>query len=115
MNGQWDSGTAKTSPGRGGNFKPLIDRRDRMGGGLQLGGPGRDDFWQVVGSAIDGGLGVLLARTSDGGAISITVYDGDDRHRTYCGNEEELVEAQAAIRDVWEAQQLRTPVKRGKR
>jgi hypothetical protein len=40
---------------------------------------------------------IIISRTRDGGAICLTVLDGDDRHRTYCSSEDELEEAFSAI------------------
>src|SRR5688500_7237284 len=35
------------------------------------------------------GLGVLVSKTSDGGALSLTTYDGDRRYRSYAANADE--------------------------
>ncbi len=47
-----------------------------------------------VGLALDQilkqGCAVMLGGTRDGGALVLTILDGDDRHRTYCSNEGEL-------------------------
>jgi hypothetical protein len=45
------------------------------------------------------GLGLMLASTSDGGAVSLTLYDGDERRRSYASSPEELVAALEAVRD----------------
>lgn len=47
------------------------------------------------------GNGIILSRTSDGGAISITILVGDKRQRTYCSNDEELEEALSAMREAF--------------
>lgn len=60
-------------------------------------GVDRSVFWDALGCALDAGLGVLVSRTSDGGALSIIIYDGDDRSRGYASNEEELAEVSRAI------------------
>lgn len=35
------------------------------------------------------GLGCLISKTSDGGALSLTTYDGDRRYRSYAANADE--------------------------
>ena len=92
--------------GRGASFRPLVDRRQREDQRLQLSGPDREGLWTAVALAVDVVLAVLRARTSDGGAVSITLYDGDDRSRTYCSSPDELAAASEAIRDASEAQMI---------
>ncbi len=85
-------------PGRGDNFRPL---------GKRPSVPRVEDITRVeaaaVGStvvaALRAGLAVMFATTSDGGAVSVTLFDGDDRFRTYCVNDEELADALASISD----------------
>jgi len=43
------------------------------------------------------GCALILGHTRDGGAVVLTVLAGEDRHRTYCSNIQELEEAIAAI------------------
>jgi hypothetical protein len=71
-------------------FKPLINERN---------GPGRvalllDGNDSVLGEAVrlvlESGSGVLLSPTRDGGALSVTVYVGDDRLRGYAASPEEF-------------------------
>ncbi|SRR6266705_3793729 len=40
------------------------------------------------------GCALMFGLTRDGGAVVLTVLDGDQRHRTYCSNQ---VELEAAI------------------
>lgn len=58
-----------------------------------------------VGRAIDCvlrvGCAVMLGHTRDGGALVITVLDGNDRHRTYCADQRELDMAISALTDVY--------------
>lgn len=42
------------------------------------------------------GLGVLVSKTSDGGALSLTTYDGERRYRSYAANADEA-------ESLWEA------------
>jgi len=50
-----------------------------------------------IGLALDAVLGaecaIIIGSTRDGGALVLTILDGDERHRTYCSNEGELDEA----------------------
>lgn len=83
--------------GRGASFRPLVDRRKKPKPQLSI----RDGSWEgnalILSDAIDAGLGVLLARTQDGGAISMTVYQGQSRYRSYASSEEELDELFTAL------------------
>jgi hypothetical protein len=49
------------------------------------------------------GVGFLLSPTSDGGALSVTVYAGDKRERDYAGNPDDWAQLLAAVRDFCEA------------
>jgi len=48
------------------------------------------DLWQGVQSALTAGCLVMLAYTSDGGALCVTVKDGDTRLRTYVATANEM-------------------------
>jgi len=50
------------------------------------------------------GCAIMLGHTRDGGALVITILDGNDRHRTYCADERELDMACAALYDVYAPQ-----------
>jgi hypothetical protein len=45
------------------------------------------------------GIGVLLSPTSDGGAVSCTVYEGDDRDKSYQGHASEFEAYLRALQD----------------
>ena len=82
--------------GRGGNLRVLVDRqRQRRAEAALAIEPA------VVGDRVLAclrvGRAVLLSTTSDGGAVSVTLYDGDDRRRSYCSDEAEFAEALAAL------------------
>lgn len=93
---QWQAVRDKAA-GRGGGFRQLVDRKSTRKAQLSV----RDGSWtqnaQALGEAVDGGLGVLLARTQDGGAISMTVYQGQNRYRSYAATESELDELFQAL------------------
>lgn len=54
-----------------------------------------------VGSLIDrivnAGDAIMFSRTSDGGALVVTLYAGEERHKTYAPGQEELDEAWEAL------------------
>lgn len=84
-------------PGKGQNFRQLVDRKTSRKPSLSI----RDGDWQrnaqLLADSVDRGLGVLLARTQDGGAISMTVYQGQNRYRSYASNDAELDELFEAL------------------
>jgi hypothetical protein len=59
----------------------------------------------ILGGAIDLVLraecAIILGRTRDGGAVVLTILDGEDRHRTYCSNPSELSEALRAVVELY--------------
>jgi len=89
--------------GRGAQFKSLVDRQDsgpRLSSILSETG---DQTWAAIHAAVLGGLGVLIASTSDGGAISVTVYQGDERLRSYASSRDEWLGILEALRDTGDA------------
>lgn len=52
------------------------------------------DLAKLLDSLCRSGCAFMAGHTRDGGAVVLTVLDGDNRHRTYCSNNHEL---QAAI------------------
>jgi hypothetical protein len=97
------NGKGRAGTGRGGSFKSLVDRREsgpRLNSIL-------DNSQQLLGDAIHaaimGGLGVLVAPTSDGGAVSVTVYDGDERLRSYASSADEWKAVLGALTDAGDA------------
>lgn len=69
--------------GRGGSFtrgvNPFAAERSVECGAKIADVP---DGASTVDSVLDNGLAVIFGRTKDGGAVSITLLDGDERHRT---------------------------------
>jgi hypothetical protein len=55
------------------------------------------DIAQVLDVVIAAGCAIMLGRTRDGGALVLTILDGDDRYRTYCANNTELQSAIDAL------------------
>jgi len=60
---------------------------------------------QMLGIALDKILesecAIIIGQTRDGGALVLTILDGEERHRTYCSNERELDQAISAIVDIY--------------
>lgn len=97
------AGSGRFVSGRGGQFKSLTGKRDTPARLNDLLNPTREKIGDAVQAAILGGLGVLLAPTSDGGAISVTVYDGDERLRSYASTGDEWEEVLRALTDAGDA------------
>jgi hypothetical protein len=59
-----------------------------------------------VGAVIDGivshGDAVIIARTSDGGAVAITILSDDGRAKHYAAGQEELDAAFAALAEAYD-------------
>lgn len=97
------TGPGKQGQGRGGHFKSLVDRR---GDGPRLNvilEGSQQHLGEAVHAAVMGGLGVLIAATSDAGAISITLYDGDERFRSYASSADEWKACLEALTDAGDA------------
>jgi len=60
------------------------------------------DFGVALDKVLAQGCAVLVGTTRDGGALVLTVLDGDQRHRTYCSNYDELAAAVKALSFVYE-------------
>jgi len=93
-----DSQKPKPIRGKGGHFdtrsnpfggKGIPTARPNLASVPGLGG--------VVDSILLGGAAIMLGSTRDGGAVVITVFDGEQRHRTYCSNDRELENAFSSL------------------
>jgi hypothetical protein len=62
-----------------------------------------EDLLDALGRVVCSGCAVLFSPTSDGGAMSITVYAGDDRSRDYATSAEEFAQALVLAADLAEA------------
>lgn len=56
----------------------------------------------VVDKVLQSGCAIMFGHTRDGGALCITVLDGQERHRTYCAHDIELSNALAALNDMYD-------------
>lgn len=88
--------------GKGGNF----DSRPNPFAGKATRGkaPRLSDALHVAGvldEVMDTGCAVMLGHTRDGGALCITVLDGDTRHRTYCSDDGELADAVNSLHETF--------------
>lgn len=107
------------SRGRGSNFKQLGNAREAEQRVPQIVGISADEFMGALALALTQGCGILLSPTGDGGAVSVLVYDGDERYRTYASTREEFESAISAVRDHAEAKMVgstfgdRKPPKKG--
>jgi hypothetical protein len=81
---------APSNGARTATFRPLIDDRGGPARFAQLLDGADSVLGEAVRLALEGGAGVLLSPTRDGGALSVTVYLGDDRLRGYAASPEEL-------------------------
>ena len=79
-----------TPPSRAMAFKPLLDERTRPTRLAELLHGTDSVLGETVRLALESGCGLLLSPTRDGGAISVTLYVGDDRFRGYAASPEEL-------------------------
>lgn len=59
-------------------------------------------FGIAVDTVLAGGCALIVGRTRDGGAISLTVLDGDERHRGYAANHKELDNLLGNLMDKYE-------------
>lgn len=59
--------------------------------------------WISLATAVDCGAAVMVSKTQDGGAISLTLYLGSDRYREYATSQEQLVEVLRALAGAAEA------------
>lgn len=66
-----------------------------------------DSFWKAtVQTVMSCGCGLLLSPTSDGGAISLTLYYGDDRGKAYASSTSEMQAVLSAAADQAQAYEL---------
>ena len=85
--------------GKGGNFdkrpNPFTGTANRQA--AQVSFTDISDIAEVLDVVIAAGCAIMLGRTRDGGALVLTILDGDDRYRTYCADNTELQNAVNAL------------------
>jgi hypothetical protein len=111
-----------TPPSRAMAFKPLFDERTRPPRLAELLDGTDSMLGEAVRLALESGCGLLLSPTRDGGAISVTLYVGDDRFRGYAASPEEFATLLDRVADrrgptgqAGEGQVPKRPVDRQKR
>lgn len=88
--------------------RPLRPRETSPRVGQILGIPAQD-LMDALAVACASGSAVLFSPTSDGGAISVTLYMGDARSRDYASSAEEFAATLVAVRDACEARVIGSP------
>jgi len=95
---------------RQGTNRPVRSLRDRDVSpriGQILGIPAQE-LMDTLAVACASGSAVLFSPTSDGGALSITLYMGDARSRDYATSAEEFAATLVAVRDACEARVIQS-------
>lgn len=94
----------RKSTGKGGDFdtrpNPFSNKNGRPKSAANLTEVGT--FAKAVQLLIDAGCALIVGKTRDGGAVVLTILDGEERHRTYCSNDAELEDAVNAMIDMYE-------------
>lgn len=60
------------------------------------------NFSKAVDVLTKAGCAIMVGHTRDGGAVVLTILDGEKRHRTYCTDSTELQDAITAILDMYD-------------
>lgn len=89
------------SKGKGGDFatgrNPFQDRPRQIGPDI-----GKcPALPSAVGSVLKAECAIIISLTRDGGAVCLTILDGDNRHRTYCSSQAELDDAMQALMQMY--------------
>ena len=88
--------------GRGSAFRPLIERQGQFGPTSLLTDNG-SSHWGLICEFVDQGHAISIGRTKDGGAISVTLYLGEERFRSYAHSADELEELFEGLRRIVKA------------
>jgi hypothetical protein len=107
------NGTASSynSTGSTRTFRPLRTKEKataRTGAILSV---PADDLATAIGAVVSSGCALLLSPTSDGGALSVVVYVGDQKHKGYATSAEEFAELLMDVRDLAESHMMRGTAK----
>jgi hypothetical protein len=68
-----------------------------------------DELYKALTLTLILGGGILLSPTSDGGALSLILYDDEERYRAYVTSAEEFSSALEAVRDHMESKMAGHP------
>lgn len=98
LNDRTGTGAGSESYQRRGALRPLRDKQ--LGPTKASSIVGRDTSFlgSVVAEIVATGRGVLLSATSDGGAVSLTLYEGERRWREYSADPDDFVALLEAVR-----------------
>jgi hypothetical protein len=105
-------GTGDFPRGRGGNFKPLVNKEDFIPRTGEILNVDQRLLFQAVSTAVLSGCALLISPTSDGGALSVTLYAGQQRHRAYATSSAEFEATLKAVEDVATAHTMGGPANR---
>lgn len=94
-----DADPPRMASARGASLRPLRDTRDRSGRVVGLLKDREADLGACLCHVLSAGCALLVGATADLGALSVTLYDGDQRWREYASTPEELAEVLLAIQD----------------
>jgi hypothetical protein len=87
-------------------LRPLVNRADKLPKVNQITDL-PDSYWKgIVQTVMSSGCGLLLSPTSDGGALSVTLYFGDERAKDYASSSDELEAVLSAAADQAQAYEL---------
>lgn len=90
--------TGRPESGKGANF---VTRPNPFGAKRSLSSAPQLADTAMVAQAIDrvltAGCAIMFGHTRDGGALVITILEGENRHRTYCASDQELDDATSAM------------------
>jgi len=87
----------------GSGFSRLLSTSKTKTRSLLLAESNASSCWTPLATAVDSGAAVMVSRTSDGGAISLTLYLGSNRYREYATTQEQLIEVLRALAGAAEA------------
>lgn len=97
--------------GRGGGFKPLPGFEKHMRQPADVGDLVTSEGLDALSRAVGAGLGILVSLTSDGGALSVTIYDGEQVYRSYAANFEEAIALWKAVDEAADRRKQTTTAK----
>lgn len=104
----WNGTASSYSPdGRTRTFKPLRTKEKATARTGRIMGIEASDLFDAISLVISSGCAILFSPTSDGGALSVCVYVGDQKHKGYATSAEEFAELLLDVRDLAEAHMIK--------
>jgi hypothetical protein len=105
-------GTPEYRPGKNGSFKPLGKQRGDTPRVGKILGIEPQVLMDALAVACAAGCAVMFSPTSDGGALGVIVYAGEQRHRGWASDAEEFGALLSDVRDVSEAHMVGGPARK---